>query len=242
MSTPSKAYTAAYKEKHKDRLAAQQAERDRKKREAMANDPEAREAYLAKRRQEYLKTHPNAKTMEEYLRDIKSSKNPGKRIRKHNKPVVIIDGITMRVCEACGITKPLEKEFPRHGPRGRKGVCCECSKPVKKSRAKRKEKELPRFVVTTERKPVPKDVDRQYKAWDDKLTQEGWVKIAGHTDVAEWIKAYIRNGVILYVRGTLGSYSTGKQSFGVAFDDSGKRYPTLGAAERVVQKLSRSFV
>jgi len=74
-------------------------------------------------------------------------------------------------------------------------------------------------------------------SWDDRLKAEGWAKLLGETDIVEWMNVYVRNGVILYVRGRLGSYSVANQNYGVMFDDTGKRYPTLGAAEKVAQRM-----
>jgi hypothetical protein len=233
MSTPSKAYLDDYKAKNKAKLAAQQSARDAKKRVARQTDPVAMAAYRAKRRQEYLKTHPEAKTRESIVEAARLAKSTATRA----KTEITVDGTTLRTCQKCQDPKTLDK-FPRQGVYGHKKVCKECSKPVPKIRTtkarKQTGKELPRFVVSDERKV---SIPNFKTPWDAKLLAEGWVKLLGLTDISEWCKVYIRHGVILYVRGSLGSYSTGKQTYGVMFDDSGKRYPTLGAAEKVVQRM-----
>jgi len=129
MSTPTKEYLAAYREANRDKLRAQQKDRERKMREAFEADPALREEYLAKRRQEYLAKHPGAKTMVEYNELRKGAKMPGGRARSQNKANVIVDGVVMRVCDTCNHHKPLETGFPRHGTHGRKGTCNECVPP-----------------------------------------------------------------------------------------------------------------
>jgi len=231
MSAPTKEYLAAYREANRDKLRAQQIERDRKKREAMEANPELRKEYLAKRRQEYLKTHPDAETRESITKRVSATRTLGAGVRIDST----VGGVALRTCDSCQKPKILD-EFPRHGKHGRKGTCKECSKPVPAvTKAKPKAKvELPVFVVTTE----PKEAPVVFKtAWDAKLLEEGWVKVLGHTDTSEWIKAYVRSGVIMFARGQLGSYSAGKMTFGVLFDDSGKRYPIYGAAEKVAVKI-----
>lgn len=230
MSQPTAAYMAEYRKNNKAKIAAQQAERDRKKRLGIQSDPVIRAAYLDKRRQEYLKTHPEAETRESITKRVSATRTLGARVRIDST----VDGVDLRTCDSCQKPKILE-EFPRHGKHGRKGTCKECSKPVPtvtKSKPKAKV-ELPKFVPTKHEKKVEDNRTR----YADSLVTEGWVKLLGETDSREWLAVYIRHGVIMFLRGALGSYSTGKRTFAVMFDDSGKRYPTYGAAEKVAQRM-----
>jgi len=226
MGKMSREYLTAYNQKNKAKIAAQQAARDAKKRIARQSDPVAMAQYRAKRRQEYLRMHPDAKTMEEIVEQRRAAKQ-ARNVVKMEAPIGV------RVCEGCNTSKSLD-QYAQQGTYGRKKICRECSKQAPKVRKPAKKKELPVFKVSSEPKAAPPAFKT---TWDDKLLQDGWVKLLGHTDVCEWIKVFVRNGVILYVRGTIGSYSTGKQTYGVMFDDSGKRYPTLGAAERVAGRM-----
>jgi hypothetical protein len=98
-------------------------------------------------------------------------------------------------------------------------------KPVKK--------ELPKFVMTKETSK-PRTFDT---AWDEKFIDDGWVKLLGYTDISEWIIVYVRRGIIMFIRGSLGSYSAGKQTFSVMFDDSGMRFPKLHNAENFQKRM-----
>ena len=65
MPPMSKEYMIEYRKGNKEKLLEQQKTRDDEKRAVMEKDAKAREKYLARRRQEYLRLHPEARTMEQ---------------------------------------------------------------------------------------------------------------------------------------------------------------------------------
>jgi hypothetical protein len=162
-----------------------------------------------------------------------------------------------KTCVTCGEEKPLEA-MRRHGS-GFSSRCLSCHPNVtqaqaderyrakkprvwsKKSTAKLKAlpDKAPRPTRTPKSDPIAfaRKTAENRDRYHSSLSLDGWVKILGETDYREWLAVYIRNGVIMFLRGAVGSYSTGKRTYAVMFDDSGKRYPNYGAAERVAEKI-----
>jgi len=230
MSQPSAAYMADYKAKNKAKLAAQQAARDAKKRKSRQSDPEARAAYKLKRRQEYLKTHPEAKTRESITEATKLAKQARTRVKIDS----VDNGVHMRTCDKCGITREMES-FPRQGTYGRKKVCKDCSG-VSVSHKKKPEKELPSFKVVKEHRPAV--FIHHGQDWKAKFLAEGWRCLGpGIGDDVESITVFMRGFIIMYTRGQKGSYATGKTSYAVLFDDKQPRIVTLAKAETRASKL-----
>ena len=231
MSKPTAEYMAQYKEKNKARLAAQQAERDKRKREARQTDAKALEKYREKRRQEYLKTHPEAKTRESITEATKLAKQARTRVKIDSR----VNGVPMRTCEACKTSKTLES-YQKHGETGRKKVCTSCTKPAEKSHKKKPSKPLPEFKTSKERKYVP--MVQPGQDWKSKFTSDGWRCLGpGIGDDVESITVFMRGWIIMYTRGQKGSYATGKTTYAVLFDDEKPRIATLAKAEARARKL-----
>lgn len=229
-------YHKQWREKNADRVREQQRERDRKKREARNASPEALAAYKAKRRLEWLKKHPGAKTREEIQANKKAR-------------VAIPKGDTRKCCD-CGEEKAIAL-FPKHGGRGHKAFCMAC----RDIRAKKTRRESQRAyearnrdkVNATKREWAKRQQKPDYDALEIKLNgpkkkagfttlkSEGWRLVLSFGDSHEIIKVYMKGLLIRYMRmPATGQYSTGKTSYGIAFDNSGKRYPKLSLAEKAV--------
>ena len=162
----------------------------------------------------------------------------------------------MRTCVKCGTTRPIE-EFKRHGERGRKTVCMVCE-PIsqnpshkrqkewaarnpekvleskRKSAAKAKKKELPHFVKV---KADPKTKPAR-ESWSNTLEQQGWRKVFGESDPSETLMVFARGMILMFYKNYVGSYSTGKHSYALIGDDTGKRYKTLGHAEAAARRMA----
>lgn len=234
MATLPSEYRAQYRAANAEKLKAQDAERSRKRRDALMADPKALAVYKAKRRAEYLKKRPNARTREEII----ANRTPRKIIPKSDT----------RECIDCKATKPLD-QFPRHGTHGHKEFCLECrDKRGKASRAasqadyarrnRERLNEVKRQWAARQPKPeydaLAKKVAPKAQGKKRTLADDGWRLVISFGDPHEIIRVYMKGLVIRYLRmPATGEFSTGKTSYGVAFDDSGTRYQTLEKVERV---------
>ena len=248
MSTPSKAYMDAYRAKNAKAIKSKQLELDRKKKEERLSNPEALAKYKARKRSEYMKKHPNAKTMEELREDQR-------RKRGNDQDAPKTESVK-RICRDCGQEKPLE-DYPKHGPRGRKPYCKECgiAKPkdysrkaeyvnrnrekvnaLKRESAKRIRLEKAKTETKKPGSVESKDSNKTV-SFTEKYAKLGWVRVFGFGDMVEQLIIYIRGPIILFQRGQLGTYSTGKATYAIVGDDSGARYNTLSTAEKHAQKI-----
>lgn len=238
----SREYMAEYNKKNRERITQLAAERTRKLREAREADPELMAAYKARRREEYLKKKPDAMTREERA----ASRKPRKVIPKADT----------RECVDCHQVKPVE-QFPRHGTHGRRDFCMACSDvrklAARKASQKAYEKRNREKINATKRawaakqpkaerfdaleKHEPRPVSEVLGDWKTHFTKDGWRCVGGVGDTHEQITAFIRGWVIMYIRGSKGSYSTGKTSFGVIFDDEKPKQMTLAKAEARARNL-----
>ena len=238
MSQPSKEYLAEYRKKNAEKIRAQQAERDRRKREVRNMSPEALAEYKAKRRADYVKANPNAMTKEQRQANAKTRR----RLPKTET----------RECEDCREVKPLA-DFAQPGPRGHKAYCLSCqmvrskaSKLASQRKYNKKNRERINAVKLewahknkpVRKKPEPKPVE--VLTWKQKLIRDGWRCLGGETDPHEYITVFLKGWIVMYVRGQSGTYSTGKCSFGILFDNSGTRFMQLGKAEARARRLYAS--
>lgn len=233
MGTPNAEWMREYRKKNADKIKAQQKATDERRK----TDPATREKYLARRRAEYLRKNPGAETAEE---------RSARRKAMRSETALATIG-TERICCDCGVKKPLD-EYSNHGPRGKRAYCKECGQ-IRRSESRKAANKA--WAEKNKDK-----VKRQQKAWVSRqktvvvqkhvtpkvykrnsLRDDGWRTVFQFGDSNEIVKVYMKGVIIRIMRmPATGQYSTGKTTYSIAFDDSGKRFATLAHAEREAKK------
>ena len=201
-------------------------------------DEEARKQAGRDSRARWAKAHPDA------IKRKNDRQNAARKAKRLAKKVVKVKPTT-RVCTVCHTEKPFE-QYKKHGVNGRSKECLSCN-PVStdkthKSTGKRPIKTIPRAVTTFDKlaSHEPKTPELVLGNWKAKFTADGWRCLGGVGDSHEQITVFIRGWIVMYIRGSKGSYSNGKTSFGVLFDDEKPRQLTLGKAEARARRLYES--